>query len=220
MKNSIIAANWKSNKTKNEAKNWLDDFSKTEIPQDAEVILFVPFTLLDFVSSFVSEKGLRVKVGAQNVSQFDLGPYTGEINVAQIKEFADYVLIGHSERRENFQEDQLTIKKKVEKSLSAELIPVICISEFDQARELEFARDALFAFEPLSAIGTENPEDVGTVSEFSQKFNATFDNQLIYGGSINPENMQKYLKIPGISGVLVGSESLSSESFSQMVKNA
>jgi triosephosphate isomerase len=217
MKNHIIAANWKSNMTENEAKKWLEAFLAVEIPEDLDVILFAPFTLLDFVSSFISQNNLRLKLGAQNISQFDEGAYTGEVNAHQIKEFANYVLIGHFERRENFGEDTAVIKKKIENATLVGLIPLVCISDFDQAREFGFAKEAIFAFEPVSAIGSGNPEDSNKVAELSKKFSAAFENQLIYGGSINPDNAKEYLTIPGISGVLVGTESLSPQRFSEII---
>jgi triosephosphate isomerase len=220
MKNRIIAANWKSNKTKNEAKNWLEEVSKTEVPADTEVIIFAPFTLLDFLSSFVLEKGLNINVGAQDVSQFEEGAYTGAINAGQIREFCEYALIGHSERRNYFQDDPSIIKKKIENSVSAGITPVICISNFDEARDYESTKEAIFAFEPPSAIGSGNPEEISVVSEFSQKFNSTFTKKLIYGGSVSSENSKDYLNIPGIAGLLVGSESLSPGSFLQIVNNA
>ena len=220
MDKTLIVANWKSNMTKSEAKTWLEDFSSFEFPQNIQALILPPFTLLDFVYSFVSEHSLPFKLGAQNISEFNQGAYTGEIAASQIKEFAQYVLIGHSERKQNFGETTDVIKRKAEKALANSLIPIVCITNFDEAREMELGHEIIFAYEPLGAIGTGNPEDPEIVRDFAEKFTATFQNHLIYGGSINKENIKKYLNIPGISGVLVGSESLLASSFSDVIKNA
>lgn len=222
MKKPLIAANWKSNKKKNEAKNWLEEFSKKEFGE-SEIIIFPSFTLLDFVSNFIKEKSLPLKIGAQDISKFSGGPYTGEVNVGQIKDFCEFVLIGHSERRSNFQEDLETIRIKTENAISASLRPIICISNFDEARSLEFAKDAIFAYEPPESISTNpnsKPAEISDVSNFAQKFSVTFENELIYGGSVNAQNVSDYSKIDGISGFLVGGESLDPNSFFEIIKNA
>lgn len=223
MNKTLIVANWKSNMTKSEAKSWFEEFSSFEFPQNIQALILPPFTLLDFVSSFVSGHSLSFKLGAQNISQFDQGAYTGEIAASQIKEFAEYVLIGHSERRQNFGETTEVIKHKMEKALADSLIPIVCISNFDEARSFEFAKSAILVYEPPSAISTNSlgkPEDPEIVRDFAEKFTATFQNSLIYGGSVNSENIKSYLGIPGISGALVGSESLLASSFSDIIKNA
>ncbi len=222
MKKPLIAANWKSNKTKNEAKNWLETFSNQKF-ESSEIIIFPSFTLLDFISDFIEEKSMSIKIGAQDLSKFSGGPYTGEVNANQIKDFCEYVLVGHSERRSNFQEDMETIRIKTENAISASLRPIICISNFDEARSLEFAKDAIFAYEPPGAISTNpnsKPTEISDVSNFAQKFSVTFENELIYGGSVNAQNVSGYSKIEGISGFLVGNESLDPNSFFEIIKNA
>src|SRR5574340_1242098 len=111
----LIVANLKSYKTETEAKEWLDAFVKIkEIVNnltDKEVIICPPFQLLFMFSLYAKDKGLPVKIGAQNLSPFEEGAYTGEVNARQIKDFADYVLIGHSERRNNFGETDDMLSK-------------------------------------------------------------------------------------------------------------
>ena len=121
----FIVANLKSNQTNSEAKDWLFNFKKIkDLKQNLdnkEIILCPSFILLDFFALFIAENNLPFKLGAQNVSPFDQGPYTGEVNAKQIKDFADYVLVGHSERRNNFGETDDRLFKKVEVCLKYSL---------------------------------------------------------------------------------------------------
>lgn len=219
MKKMLIAANWKSNKTKIEAKTWLDEVSKVSLPQSLEVVIFPPFTLLDFVSNYTRENDLPFKVGTQDISPFEQGPFTGEVNANQIKEFADYVLIGHSERRTNFGESNETINKKIERSLAGNLIPIVCVSNLDQINSLG-SQELIIAYEPISAIRTGSPEDPSEVNSIANQIKSAAASRVIYGGSVNGENVRDYLNLNNISGVLVGGESLNPSSFNNILKNA
>ena len=123
MRKLLIVANLKSYKNENEAKNWLEDFKKIkELNLDLsqkEIIICPSFTQLFSFSSYFSSNNIEVKLGAQNVSPFDEGAFTGEVNAKQIKDFAQYVLIGHSERRNNFQESEKMLEEKVKRALEA-----------------------------------------------------------------------------------------------------
>lgn len=219
MKNLLIAANWKSNMTKAEAKSWLEEFSLLDHPKDAEVVLFAPFTLLDMIASYIKINDLPIHLGAQDISPFDHGAFTGEINSDQLKEFGNYVLIGHSERRSNFSESNEMINKKIEKALSAGLKIVVCVSELDQVKELS-SEDLIIAYEPLSAIGSGNPENPTETKSFADQIKEVKNVTIIYGGSVNSENVKNYSSLENINGVLVGSESLHAEPFSSLIKNA
>src|SRR3989344_5653332 len=104
MNKLFIVFNLKSYKTQDEAKVWIEEIGNIDkaLLQQKQVVVCPPFTLLSFFKTFFEKKGLNIKVGAQDVSPFDEGPYTGGVNAKQVKEFATYVLIGHSERRNNF----------------------------------------------------------------------------------------------------------------------
>lgn len=223
MKNALILANWKSNKTKNEAKTWLEKVSIVKTSLDLEVVIFPPFTLLETISSYIKMNSLPFKLGAQNVSQFDSGPYTGEVSAKQIKEYADYVLIGHSERRANFKETDEMIKNKVEKTIDQGLFPIVCFSEMQQLDQLS-NKDIILAYEPPGAISTSGPNasaaDPNSVSEFVKKISDNFPVRVLYGGSIKSENIKQYLNLENISGVLVGGASLEPSSFTQVLTNA
>ncbi len=218
MKKTLIAANWKSNKTKNEARNWIFEVSRKRFPNNLEIIIFPPFTLLDFLDSFIKANDLPFNLGAQNLSSFKNGSYTGEVSASQIKEFASYVLIGHSERRMNFEEDEMTVNRKIEQAVSQDLNPIVCISSPDQASGLSSDK-IIIAYEPLNAIGTGKPEDphlvFNTINQIKQGKNV----EVLYGGSVDPSNIRSYILQENISGVLVGGQSLEAQSFIKLINN-
>ena len=216
----IIAANWKSNKSKNEARNWFDAVLAQNFPDNLEIIIFPPLTLLNFASVYIKEKNLPIKLGAQNVSPFGIGAYTGEVNAGQIKEFADYVLIGHSERRSNFGESDEMINKKIERAQESGLSPIVCVSNIAQIKSL-VRNDIIIAYEPIEAIGTGNPEDPKSTGLMAEQIKKIANNsRIIYGGSVNAQNLKNYISLDNIEGVLVGGESLTPFSFSEILKNA
>lgn len=218
MKNLIIAGNWKSNMTKEEAVGWFSGFSKETIPENIEVIILAPYTLLDLISNYIKERNLNIKLGSQNVSRFPKGAHTGEIYANQIKEFADYALIGHSERRRTFGETDEIVNKKIEAAKNVGIKPIVCISNLDQLNSIY--SDVIIAYEPIDAIGTGNPElpnDVGVVASKIKQIKRT---KLIYGGSINSDNIKSYTNLDNIDGTLIGMDSLSAESFIKNIKNA
>lgn len=222
MKKTIIAANWKSNKTKSEAKNWLEQVAIADLPMNLEIIILPSFTLLDYVSSYIKVNGLPFRIGAQDISPFESGAYTGEISSSQIKEFADYVLIGHSERRTNFSEDKEMINKKIEKATTGELIPIVCISDLSQIDNFSSNKGIIIAYEPKGAISTSGPnakaESPDLVSEFVKKIKERLSLEVIYGGSVDVSNVRQYLNLEDISGALVGGQSLEPKNFINLLK--
>lgn len=219
MKNLIIAANWKSNKTKEEARKWLEEYSLEKIPENIEVILCVPFTLLDMMCSYIKVNDLNLKLGSQNVSRFPKGAHTGEIYANQIKEFADFALIGHSERRKTFGETDEIVNKKIEAAKNVGLKTIVCVSSIEQIKNLT-SEDTIIAYEPLDAIGTGNPELPKDVAEMATRIKMAKNSKLLYGGSINSDNIHSYTEIKDIDGVLIGMDSLDINSFIKNIKNA
>ena len=131
MNKCLIVANLKSYQNETEAKNWLESFQKIkELNLDLtqkEIVICPAFTELFSFFSFFSSNNITVRLGAQNVSPFDEGPYTGEVNAKQVKDFAEYVLIGHSERRQNFAETDDMLIKKVAMALKYGLNPIFLV---------------------------------------------------------------------------------------------
>lgn len=218
MKNLIIAGNWKSNMTKLEAKDWLEKFSLESIPEHAEVILFAPYTLLDMINGYIKVNGLNIKLGSQNISNFPKGAYTGEIYAEQIKEFAQYVLIGHSERRSNFGETDEIVNKKIEAAKNAGLETIVCVSNIEQLKNI--SAETIIAYEPIEAIGTGNPDSPEDVVDMALKLKGIKNTKLLYGGSVNSDNILNYTGLENIDGALIGTDSLDADSFIKNIKNA
>lgn len=220
MKKLFLVANWKSNKTSAEAKEWLEQITNHELRiTDKEVIICPPFTLLATMRSFIDDKNLSIKLGGQNISPFDAGAYTGEINAKQIKEFADYVIIGHSERRNNFGETDEALATKVKRAIAVGLTPIYCIQN-EITPVPEGAR--VIAYEPPTAIGTGNadtPENAERVAKIVKEKYPYID-YILYGGSVTQDNIRSFVEMKHISGVLVGGASLDPLKFTALIKNA
>lgn len=219
MKNKLLAFNWKSNKTKIEAKDWLVEASGVEVPQGIKVVVFPPLTLLDVMCGYVRVNSLPFTIGAQDVSPYGMGAYTGEVSAEQVKEFSEYVLIGHSERRKNFKEDLEIISKKVDQALSQNLKVIVCVSSLNELSGLK-PEELIIAYEPIGAIGTGNASSPEEVEEMAKKIKDAGFNDVIYGGSVTSANVKRFLELSSISGVLVGGESLDPNSFINLIKNA
>ncbi len=221
MKKLYIIANWKSNKTESEAKDWLHKFSIFNFQfsiSGKEIIICPPFTLLPILKSYILNHKLNIKLGAQNISPFSEGAYTGEINAKQIKELADYVIIGHSERRKNFLENDEMLERKVNLAKANNLISIFCI----QSRNTFVPKNTdIVLYEPIEAIGTgipDNPRNANEVAEFTKSNNPV--KVVLYGGSVNPGNVSSFTAMPHIDGVGVGTASLGVLEFLEIIKNA
>jgi len=218
----LIVANLKSYKTENEAKEWLENFKKIkeleQILGNKEIIICPSFTLLSLFSLYISDNNLPVKTGAQNVSPFDEGAYTGEANAKQIKDFADFVLIGHSERRNNFGETDEMLFKKTELSLRYGLAPIFLVQGKDNVIPQGVE---LIAYEPVFAIGSGTPDTPENADKIASVIKSKSNSyKILYGGSVTSENIKSFTSMQNISGVLVGGASLDPEEFIKIIQNA
>lgn len=218
MKKLFFVANWKSNKLSGDVDSY-DLGLEKEGDGETEVVVCPPFTLIDGLKRLVEEKGLKFKVGAQDISPFGEGAYTGEVNGKQVKEFCEYVIVGHSERRDHFGEHDEMLKRKVAQALENEIMPIYCIQD-----ENTFVPEgvSIVAYEPVSAIGTGNPdtpENAERVAEsvMSKNLGVRF---VLYGGSVNVGNVRGFVEKEHVSGVLVGGASLDPDKFADLIKAA
>lgn len=224
-----LIGNWKSNKTFEQTYTWFDEFAKVYQPQlGVEVVIAVPFPFIQEAHKKAHElKLLNFSICAQDVSPYPFGAYTGAVAAGMLKSHVSYCLVGHSERRDHFVESHLEIANKITQLLENNIKPVLCVDEpYAQtqlaALDQNQINQLILAYEPLSAIGTGNPDEPEHVREVTLRLQDFLNNKdvpIIYGGSTNPENAKSYLAVPTISGLLPGGSSLKPEVFASMVNS-
>lgn len=223
MKKLFIIANWKSNNDSIQVKDWIERFTSHDLGfTNKEIIICPSFVHLSiFKSSFLNHK--LTSLGAQDISHFDEGSYTGEVNGKQIKEFADYVIVGHSERRTDFNETHEIIAQKIAMAEKYNLTPILCVSSLDQIYNSKFVihnSELIVAYEPLSAVGSGNPDSPENAEKVAINIKKELNAFVLYGGSVNSDNVKSFTQIASIDGVLVGRASLDPFEFLEIIKNA
>ncbi|MBR0142357.1 MAG: triose-phosphate isomerase [Ruminococcus sp.] len=251
LRKAIIAGNWKMNKTRPEAKELLEAVKPlvANAEGNVEVIACVPFTNLE--TAVNATAGSNVKVGAENVHFEKSGAFTGEISADMLTEIGvEYVVIGHSERRQYFGETDETVNKRTLAALNAGLKPIVCVGELLWERECniteeviarqikldlwsvsaEQVKNVVIAYEPVWAIGTgkvATPEQAQEVCAFIRTQLAKLYGQDVadavtiqYGGSMNAANCAELLAQPDIDGGLIGGASLKANDFNTIVQAA
>jgi triosephosphate isomerase len=221
MNKCLIVANLKSYQNENEAKNWLEAFAKIkELNLDLtqkEIIICPSFTQLFSFFSYFSTNNIGVKLGAQNVSPFDEGAYTGEVNAKQLKDVIEYVLIGHSERRQNFNETEDMLAKKTAIALKYGLNPIFLVQN---QQDLIPQGVQIVAYEPTAAIGTGNPDTPENADAVGAIIKSETNLQVLYGGSVTSENVKSFTAKANIDGVIVGGASLEAQELLKIIENA
>lgn len=216
-KETLIVANHKSSGLTTSIEEWARQVSAVEHGQNITVIVCPDFTLLERFASLLAGSG--IKVGAQDISPFEKGAYTGEVNGEQIKRVADYVVIGHSERRTYFAETDKVLEQKVAMANKYGLIPIFCV----QNGETPVPKGVgIVAYEPVFAIGSgtpDTPENANATAKKIKEENGGVEN-VLYGGSVNGDNVGGFLQMSDIGGVLVGGASLDPQKFIAIIKNA
>ena len=246
MKNQkIVAGNWKMNKTLNEGISFVREMSKLLLDiERTKVIFFPPFTALAGMMEQLI--GSTHDLGAQNCYWKESGAFTGEISCSMLSELGvQYVIIGHSERRHVFRENDELINQKIHSVISHNLTPIFCVGETEEQRKFEKTQevlenqidkglrgvsnigDTIIAYEPVWAIGTGLNADESQIEEahtyIKQKIQNNYsvqDNKnisILYGGSVNPKNANSLISTPGVDGFLVGGASLVRDSFYQII---
>jgi triosephosphate isomerase (TIM) len=248
MRKPIIAGNWKMNKTLAEAKAFVEEV-KNVVP-DASVVDSVVCAPALFLDALVQDTAnTNLKIGAQTMHFEANGAFTGEVSPVMLADLkVDYVIIGHSERREMFAETDETVNKKVHAAFAHNLVPIVCVGETLEQREAnqtkeivgqqvqkalngltnEQVQQTVVAYEPIWAIGTgmsATSEDANEVCTFirdiiSGEFNADVSDEvrIQYGGSVKPETIGELLGQSDIDGALVGGASLDAQSFLKLLE--
>ena len=241
----IIAGNWKMNMTPSEAVKLVEELKPLVVNDDVDVVYCVP--AIDIVPVVEAVKGTNVQVGAENFYIEDKGAYTGEISAPMLVDAGvKYVIIGHSERREYFKEDDAFLNKKVKKAIASGLTPILCCGETLEQREMGVTMDwirlqiksdlagvaaddvknLVIAYEPIWAIGTGKTATSDQAEEVCKGIREliaeVYDTdtaeavRIQYGGSMNAGNAKELLAKPNIDGCLIGGASLKAE-FGQVV---
>ena len=247
MRKPIIAGNWKMNNTIAEAEKLICELKPLVADAKAEVVICVPYTAVQKAAELT--KGTNIAVGAENVAWADKGAFTGEISAAMLKEVgAEYVIIGHSERRQMFGETDETVCARTTQALKNGLKPIVCVGELLDERETgkteevvkrqtegafkgltaDDMKNVVIAYEPVWAIGTGKTATAEQANETIAYIRsvvkgmfgaATADALRIqYGGSMNPGNATSLMAQPDIDGGLIGGASLKAVDFSKVVK--
>jgi triosephosphate isomerase (TIM) len=249
-KKPFVAGNWKMYKTASEAVTLVQTLkAAAHTVSNVTIVICPPFTALSEVSKIL--KDTAISLGAQNMYSAPEGAFTGEISPVMLKESGcRYVILGHSERRQYFKEDDMLIHEKVKTALKYSLIPIVCVGEtlaereakkhfdvvkaqFDESLgrlEKEDIAKVVIAYEPVWAIGTgktATPDQAEQMHSYirrllNERYSQEVGNKipLLYGGSVKPDNTKSLMEKPNIDGALVGGASLKAESFAQIIQEA
>ena len=246
MRRKVVAGNWKMNMLPNEAMAFIEGLAPLVKDSDAEVVLCVPYT--DLFYSLLTAQGTNIKIGAQNMHWEESGAYTGEVSGKMLKSIGvEYVIIGHSERRQYFNETDETVNKKIKAASANELKPIVCVGETLEQREAgkteeiitsqtkialdglteEQVENTIIAYEPIWAIGTgktATAEDANNSikairNEIAKNYGQNIADKVIiqYGGSVKASNAKELFSTSDIDGGLVGGASLKVEEFANIV---
>ncbi len=246
MRRKIIAGNWKMNMLPNEAMSFITELEPYAKNAKCEIILCVPYT--DLFYSLLTAQNTKIKIGAQNMHWEEKGAYTGEVSPNMLKCInVEYVIIGHSERRQYFAETDETVNKKIKSALNHGLKPILCVGETLEQREnnmqdaiisnqikaalkgIESIENITIAYEPIWAIGTgkvATKEDANntikiirsTVKELYGD-NVAQNICILYGGSVKKENAKELFSTSDIDGALIGGASLKVDEFAKIIES-
>ena len=249
MRRKVIAGNWKMNMLPDEAMKFIEGLSATANSSGNEVILCVPYT--DLFYSLLTAQGSKIRIGAQNMHWEENGAYTGEVSPKMLSSInVEYVIIGHSERRQYYNETDETVNKKIKSAFNYNLKPIVCVGETLEQREngetqaiiteqtklaleglsKEQVKNVIIAYEPIWAIGTgktATSEDANnTIKQIRSKVEEIYGTDvaqniiILYGGSVKGSNAKELFSTSDIDGGLVGGASLKLDEFIEIIKGA
>jgi triosephosphate isomerase (TIM) len=243
----IIAANWKMYKTSGEARDFFDTFNMLPKPGTVDVVICPPFPLLSAVGEACRAGGLRL--GAQNMYWDTAGAFTGEVSPLLLRDLeVQYVIVGHSERRQLFAETDQNVSRKVKAAFAADLVPIVCVGETLQQRhsgqteavvreqvaaalgglDPSHVRRLVIAYEPVWAIGSGLPATANDAEQVALlirrqigdlfSLKVARDVRIQYGGSVKPDNIAEFMAGAEIDGALVGGASLDAAVFAAIIE--
>ena len=249
LRKAVIAGNWKMNKTPDEAKEIINAMKPLVVDADCDVVLCVPY--IDIFAAQEAAKGSNIKIGAENCHWAESGAFTGEVSAPMLKSIGvEYVIIGHSERRQYFGETDETVNKRVRAALDSGLKVILCVGELLSEREQGITNEVvrkqtkvalggvsheeldniLIAYEPVWAIGTGKTATADQANEVNHAIREVVGElycphcaaglTIQYGGSMNAKNAEELLSKEDVDGGLIGGASLKAEDFSVIVKAA
>lgn len=249
LRKPIIAGNWKMNLNRKEAATLITDFAPNVLYARSEVVIAVPFTNLETAKNII--KTTNIKLAAQNCHFEKKGAYTGEISVPMLKDLGtDYVIIGHSERRQYFAETNQTVNLKIKAALEHNLKVILCVGETLEQREQNITTEVIslqvieglknikakdmqnivIAYEPIWAIGTGETATAQQAEDVCKSIRKILTNifsdeisqktAILYGGSMNAQNAKDLLSEENIDGGLIGGASLKAREFTEIIKIA
>ena len=249
MRTPFIAGNWKMNMTVSEASDFADELLKLDLKEGVEAAICAPF--IDLPVLVEKFKGTDVKIGAQNVYYEQSGAFTGEISAPMLQNLGiDYVIAGHSERRELFGESDSDVNKKAHAVIDAGMVPIICVGETEAERDAgehevkvavqvkaalegiaaEAAGELVIAYEPIWAIGTgksATSDDANAMcTSIRTEVEKLYDKgiadsvRILYGGSVKPATIEDLMSKSDVDGALVGGASLKTDDYTALVSGA
>jgi triosephosphate isomerase (TIM) len=249
MRTPLIAGNWKMNMTVSEAGVFADELLKNTLNESVEAAICAPF--IDLPVLIEKLKDTNIKIGAQNVYYEESGAFTGEISAPMLKDLGvQYVIAGHSERRELFGESDSDVNKKVHAVIEAGMVPIICVGETEAERDLgehtakvagqvkaalegispKAASELVIAYEPIWAIGTgrsATSDDANAMcASIRTEVEKLYDKgiadsvRILYGGSVKPATIEDLMSKSDVDGALVGGASLKSDDYTALISGA
>ena len=247
MRRKVIAGNWKMNMLPNEAIQFIEELTPLVKDTENEVILCVPYT--DLFYALLNVQDTNIKIGAQNMHFEESGAFTGEISPNMLKSInVEYVIIGHSERRQYFNETDETVNKKIKAAFENGLKPIVCVGETLEERETgktieiitnqtqkalegltnEQVASIIIAYEPIWAIGTGKSCDAVEANRVIKMIRGVVAEiagqasadaiRILYGGSVKPSTIEEQMSKSDIDGALIGGASLKADSFNEIIE--
>ena len=239
----IVVANFKAHKNWDEMESWTDqvgssvsDFTGTIIICPSSPFLTSAYSKLQtssFAKATEGKQNSKLKLGAQDISKFEQGPYTGEVSASQVAKICQYAIVGHSERRKYFGEGDSDVIQKVGFLINNSITPILCVSDLKQLDSyvkedktiVDNTQKIIFVYEPPSAISADKdykPEDPEVADQNAGEIGKILNKKVVtlYGGSINPQNVQAFFSKENIAGGLIGQACLDADFFLQLISKS